>query len=144
MLKLFPKQFSADMRLLISCALTFPPSSFLPRELEPHESNYHVCERVSHNKRVSARPAGVCRIPAHAWLELGSSLMPCLLQWTSPDRTGGERRFWPKGRERCLNAVINTRAKTRVTTLAALQLQLLYKRGAKSNKSLTPFRKGSN
>lgn len=60
MLKLFPKQFSVDVRLLISRALAFPPSSFLPREPEPHESNYHVYERVSHNKRVSARPAEGC------------------------------------------------------------------------------------
>lgn len=60
MLKLFPKQFFPDMRLLISCTLTFPPSSFLPRKLEPHESNYHVYERVSHNKRVGARPAEGC------------------------------------------------------------------------------------
>jgi len=93
--KPFPKQFSANMRFLISCALTFPWSYSLPRKLE---SNYHVCECGSHNKRASARPAGVWQIPAHARLRRGSSLMLCLAQWTPPPALApGPRAFEPRG-----------------------------------------------
>lgn len=123
--KTLPKAiFFTDVCLLISCTLTFPPSSCLPHSKAglSHMSLITMCMNVYPTTKESAhgpqRGAGVCQIPAHAQLRLSSPLKHCLLQWTTPDLRGGEQWFWPKGRERRLSAAINIRAKTRVTTLS--------------------------
>ncbi len=126
--KTLPKAiFFMDACLLISCTLTFPPSSCLPCSKAPPPQAWAtwlitMCMNVYPTTKESAhgprRGAGVCQIPAHAQLRLSSPLKHCLLQWTTPDVTGGEQWFWPKGRERRLSTAINIIAKTRVTTLS--------------------------
>lgn len=127
--KTLPKAIFFYWRMSLNLLHSYFPSIFVPPPLGSnstaglsHMSLITMCMNVYPTTKESAhgprRGAGVCQIPAHAQLRLSSPLKHCLLQWTTPDLTGGEQRFWPKGRERRLSATINIRAKTQVTTLS--------------------------
>lgn len=86
-----------DVCLLISCTLTFP-SIFVPPPLKStstpglsHMTNYHVYERVSHNKRVSARTVEGCgsvpnSCPCTAQAQLAFETLPATMD--NPRRHG--------------------------------------------------------
>ncbi len=146
MLKLFPKQFFTDEYLLISWTLTFPPSSCLPHSKAglSHMSLITMCMNMYPTTKESAHGPRECAkfLPM---LSSGSARLwstACYNEQPPTSREGSsgfgpraESAFWAQ------RSILEQRLRS---LHSVLWLQLLHKRGAKSNKCLTSFSEASN